>query len=457
MTRATRAGSEERSDIVTRRAAVALVTAVLDRRITLSTAFAAGTSGNGPAAALESLAARDRAFARLIATTVLRRLGEIDRVLSACLEKPLPNRDWFARGVLRAGVAQLLFIGTPAHAAVDASVSLLKRDRPGLSGLVNAVLRRIDRERGRWNDPAPPGLDTPDWLWRRWVRNYGADTAARIEAAHLADPPIDVSLKDCSEDSATRWARELEAEPLPTGGLRRSAGGAIDTWPGYSDGAWWVQDAAASLPAQILMSAMASGETETAGPVLDLCAAPGGKTAQLAAAGLPVTAVDLDPARIARLEHNLARLGLKADLVEADAATVAAPARAVLLDAPCTATGTIRRHPDVQHLRHDADLALLVRVQTDLLRHAASLVSPGGVLVYAVCSLEPEEGEQAIDRFLSGQTSEAVFARLPVRAVEIGGFDSALTAAGDVRTLPCHLAGRGGMDGFYIARLKRTD
>jgi 16S rRNA (cytosine967-C5)-methyltransferase len=239
----------------------------------------------------------------------------------------------------------------------------------------------------------------------------------------------------------------LQAELLPTGSLRRAAGGAIDVLPGFAEGAWWVQDAAAALPARLL--------GEVAGrPVIDLCAAPGGKTLQLAAAGARVTAIDRSAPRLERLRQNLARLGLHADVLAADAAEYRPPepAAAVLLDAPCSATGTIRRHPDVARTRRPGDLAALAGVQDRLLDAALAMLRPGGLLVYCVCSLQPEEGPARIDALLQRDTGVE---RLPIAAAEIGGLAAAITADCDLRTLPSHWAEIGGLDGFFACRLRR--
>jgi 16S rRNA (cytosine967-C5)-methyltransferase len=288
-----------------------------------------------------------------------------------------------------------------------------------------------------------PRLNTPDWLWSAWTAAYGENTARRIAEAHLAEPPLDVTVRG----EAGSWAARLEAEVLPTGSLRRRAGGLVTELPGYADGAWWIQDAAAALPARLLGDV--NGKR-----VIDLCAAPGGKTAQLAAAGATVIAVEQSGSRRERLAENLARLKLEAELVAADAAVwrPGAPADAVLLDAPCSATGTIRRHPDLPWMKAPRGFPALVAAQDRLLANAAEMVKPGGVLVYAVCSLEPEEGPARIARFLGAHPDTALE---PVSPAEIGGCAEFVAADGTVRTLPCHWPEQGGLDGFYIARLRR--
>jgi 16S rRNA (cytosine967-C5)-methyltransferase len=337
-----------------------------------------------------------------------------------------------------------VFLETPAHAAVNETVALAAaRGAERYKGLVNAVLRRLAAEgRGRAATQDAPRLNTPEWLWRAWSAAYGEETARRIAEAHLAEPPLDISLAGDRAD----WPARLDAEQLPTGSLRRRAGGLVTELPGYAEGAWWIQDAAAALPARLF------GDVRGC-HVIDLCAAPGGKTAQLATAGAHVSAVEQSKPRVARLRENLARLELKADLVAADAAAwrPAAPADAVLLDAPCSATGTIRRHPDLPWRKSAKDLPALAAAQQRLLANAAAMVKPGGRLVYAVCSLQPEEGPVVVARFLDTQ---AHFALEPVAGEEIPGAAEFIAADGTLRTLPCHWAERGGLDGFYIARLR---
>jgi len=399
---------------------------------------------------LHSLPSRDRGFVRALVATALRRLGQIDAILAACLERPLPGRASAIEDLLRLGIAQLLFLRVPAHAAVDTTVALVARrgGEAGFKGLVNAVLRRVDREREALLAATSRVANLPDWLRWSWVDAYGAEVAAAIGAALADEPPLDFTVQ--GEPSV--WAPALSAEILPTGSLRRPAelGGPIDELPGFVEGAWWVQDAAAALPARLL--------GDVAGKkVADLCAAPGGKTAQLAAAGARVTAVDRAPARIDRLRQNLARLALTADAVVADVAQwEAGPFDAVLLDAPCSSTGTIRRHPDIPWLKREGDLAELTTLQRSLLAHAIDVVKPGGLLIYCTCSLEPEECEDIVTDLLA---RDSRLRRRPVTAAEVCGCSELLTAAGDLRTLPCHLPDAtpqlGGMDGFYAARLER--
>ena len=424
-----------------RDAALGLIVAVLAQRRQLDDAWRAGLAPDGGLAGLDG---RDIAFARLLATTVLRRLGQIDAALDHCLDKPLPRRAVRVRDILRLAAAQLLFLGTPPHAAVDTAVQQATRF-PHYKALVNAVLRRLAREGAEIVAGQDAGrLNCPDWLWRSWTDTYGESTTRAIVAAHLTEPPLDI----VTSGDPTDWAARLAATPLPTGCLRRHAGGAVASLPGYDEGAWWVQDAAAALPARLL--------GDVAGrAVLDLCAAPGGKTLQLAAAGAEVTAVDIAAKRLARLEENLARIGQAADVVCADVATwrPARPATHILLDLPCSATGTIRRHPDVWRLKTPDDVARLCGTQDRLLTAAVDMLAPGGTLVACVCSLQPEEGPARIAALLA---AGAPLRRRPITPAEVGGLAELITADGDLRTLPCHLADAGGMDGFYACRLTRA-
>lgn len=394
---------------------------------------------------LARLADRDRAFVRLLVATTLRRLGQLDDLIGRCMEKKLPVKARRAHDVLRLGACQLIFLGTPPHAAIDTSVDLLKGTQlAGFAKLVNAVLRRLDRDGRPWAEAQDAGrLNTPTWLWNSWVSTYGANTARAIALAHLTEAPVDITVAGDLAD----WVEKLEADVLPTGSLRRSAGGDITKLPGFADGAWWVQDMAAALPAKLM------GDV-TGKRVADLCAAPGGKALQLAVNGAQVVAVDRSARRLVRFQQNLDRLKLKAEIVEADVAgwKPEAPFDAVLLDAPCTATGTFRRHPDGPRLKGPGDVAALADQQAALLKAALAMLVPGGILVYCVCSLEPEEGVRQIERLLA---EHADVERLPVQADEVGGLVQLITPAGDVRTLPCHLAEQGGMDAFFAARLRR--
>lgn len=394
---------------------------------------------------LAGLEPRDRGFTRMLCATMLRRLGQMDAVILAALDNPGQPKA-LVHDLLRLGAAQLLFLGTPAHAAVDTTVALAERVGAGpYKGLINAVLRRLAREGAAQVERQDAGrLNTPDWLWLSWRQAYGTARTRAIVNAHLGEAPLDITAKG---DPAP-WAEPLDARLLPTGTLRRWTGGAVTELPGFADGEWWVQDLAASLPVKV-MGDLAGRR------VFDLCAAPGGKTAQLAARGAQVTALDRSAKRLERVTANLARLSLTADVVTADAAawTPDAPADAVLLDAPCTATGAIRRHPDVARLKSPEDVGKLSKAQARLLAHAVDLVRPGGLLVYCTCSIQPEEGEQRIDHLLS---QDSRVERAPITADELDGLTEVINERGEIRALPGMLADLGGIDGFFVARLRRV-
>lgn len=423
--------------------ALDLLAAVLGHHRPLDEAF------NGHKS-LSLLELRDRAFALNLAATTLRRLGQIDAIIDDCLSHPLPREAKGVRDLLRLGICQLIFLETAAHAAVDTTVALAQgRRRERYAALINAVLRRVASDgRTLTSHQDAEKLNTPDWLWRAWTECYGEEICRRVAVAHLAEPPLDLTVRDTTlRDDNAELARALNATVLPTGSLRLDHRGPVTALAGFDDGQWWVQDAAAALPVRLL------GDVRDRN-VLDLCAAPGGKTAQLAAAGARVTALDRAPKRLRRLEHNLRRLGLRAETLAADAREwrPAQLADAVIVDAPCSATGTIRRHPDVAWLKGASDVASLVAAQSRLLVAAAEMVKSGGLLVYCSCSLQPEEGPKHIERFLERYHA---FRRVPVTPTEVGGLAELITDDGDLRTLPCHLADQGGMDGFYAARLRR--
>ncbi|SJZ36277.1 16S rRNA (cytosine967-C5)-methyltransferase [Enhydrobacter aerosaccus] len=425
--------------LASRRAALEVLIACLDKGQPLDDALARHQG-------FASLEPRDRAFVRLLLATTLRRLGEIDDVLKGLVARPLEGANALGHQVLRLGAVQLLFLGTPAHAAVDTSVRLVEGAHlPHLKGLVNAVLRRVAREGTvPLGDHDAARLNTPLWLWESWMEAYGEAATRAIAAAHLSEAPLDLTPRT----DAAFWAGRLEAEVLPTGTIRRGAGGNITELPGFAEGAWWVQDAAAALPARLL--------GDIAGKrVADLCAAPGGKTLQLCAAGAAVTAVDISARRMARLGDNLMRAGLKAELVTADATKWLPTEKfdAILLDAPCSGTGTLRRHPDIAWLKDEYDVDRLAVTQDRLLLHALDLLKPGGTLVYAVCSLQEDEGPARIEALLA---RDRRVERVLIAADELPGLAEAITPKGDVRTLPSMWTERGGIDGFYIARLRRS-
>ena len=429
--------------LAARRIAADILDGVLRRRIALDEQF----SGKNAHPGLPALAERDRALTRRLTATVLRRLGTLRHLVGGYLEKGFPSDAPRAETILLLGAAQILWLEVPDHAAVDLSVRLAQADRRAgrYAGLVNAVLRRV-AQHGATASFDDISRDTPEWLLKRWTGIYGSDTARAIAAANGHEPALDLTVKQDTES----WAERLRGRVMPTGTVRTLAHGAISLLPGFSEGAWWVQDAAAALPVRLFGDLRGMN-------VADLCAAPGGKTAQLAFAGANVTAVDRSPARINRLRENLARLSLDAETVAADALEWdGGPFDAVLVDAPCSSTGTIRRHPDVPWLKSEADVSVLTSLQQRLLDRAVGLLKPGATLVYCVCSLEPEEGENQITALLA---RDPRVARKPITPQDV--FDRAefVTPAGDLRTLPLHLVDPdprwGGLDGFYATRLTR--
>jgi 16S rRNA (cytosine967-C5)-methyltransferase len=409
--------------------------AVIDDGISLDAALADNSA----------LPARERAFAHTLVAATLRRMGEIDATLGRFLTQPFKALAADARALLRLGAAQCLVLKTPAHATVSVTVELAHAEAPHFAGLTNAVLRKVVQETPFGAvDAKAARLNTPDWLWRSWCEAYGEETAIAIAAAHAEEAPLDITAKE-----PALWAEALGAERLANGSLRRpvGAGGEIRSLPGYDQGTWWVQDAAAAMPARLLAPI-------TGGHVIDLCAAPGGKAAQLALMGCTVTAVERAAPRAALLRENLERLHYPAEVIVADAETYKPTklADGVLLDAPCTATGTIRRHPDIPWRKSAVDVGRMAPIQSRLLDHAAAMVKPKGILVYAVCSLETAEGPARVEAFLARNDH---FRRSPISAAEIGGDAGLVTAAGELRTLPCHWSDKGGLDGFYAVRLER--
>ncbi|WP_420478438.1 RsmB/NOP family class I SAM-dependent RNA methyltransferase [Brevundimonas sp. FT23028] len=384
----------------------------------------------------------DRAFARAVAMAALRRLGEIDQILDRRLNKAPPLA---VRTILRIALAQTLVLETPAFAAVSTAVKLAERDpktRP-YKNLVNAVLRGVGRD--------GPGLTTaesnlPDWIAARWKATWGEPGLIALALAAREEPPTDLSLKPGADAAALALA--VDGEVLPGGTVRTGRRGDVASWPGFEDGFWWVQDAAAAIPARLL--APKAGES-----IIDLCAAPGGKTLQLAASGAGVVALDRSETRLKRLHANLARTGLSAEVVAvpADDWEDDRTFDAVLLDAPCTATGTFRRNPEVLRATRPADVAKLADVQHRLLDTAAERVKPGGRLVYCVCSMEREEGETQIIAFLRRNPA---FRTAPAVPADLGAPDEALTPEGWLRILPSMWTEKGGVDGFFVARLDRV-
>ncbi|MCC6778510.1 MAG: methyltransferase domain-containing protein [Hyphomicrobiales bacterium] len=437
--------SDEPAGLAARRLAADLLDGVLHRHRPLDEQL------DDRNKALTELPERDRALTRAIATTALRRLGSLREILRGYLARGLPVDAPRIETVLLVGSVQILCLDVPDHAAVDLAVRMAQADHRGrrYAGLVNAVLRRVTRDgRARLASLADRCLDTPDGLLTRWTRTYGAETARAIAHANGREPALDLTVRNGDAD---HWAGTLGGRVLWPGSVRALVHGPVSQLPGYDDGAWWVQDAAASLPARLL------GDVRGA-RVADLCAAPGGKTAQLAAAGAEVVAVDRSPARLERLRRNLARLELSAETVAADATQWRSdPFDAVLIDAPCSATGTIRRHPDISWLKRNEDILALADLQRRLIAHAVALLKPGGSLVYCTCSLEPEEGEAIVRDLLASGSNN--LRRQPIMAAEVHGHAEWLTVDGDLRTLPSHLVDpdprMSGLDGFFAARLQK--
>lgn len=399
-----------------------------------------------------ALPQRDRAFIRMLVTTVIRRWGQIDDLIKRALSKPdQPLNPPILEYILRLGVAQLIFMNIPDHAAVNTSVQLAEScGHIRLKGFVNAILRRVANDGKEWTSRQDiPRLNTPEWLLKIWIKDFGLRNALEVAIANLNEAPLDITLKH--PEQSEHWATTLSAQIMPNGSLRLQNARQIHELPGFHEGMWWVQDMAASLPAQLFGSGIAGKN------VVDLCAAPGGKTAQLAAQGAQVMAVDRSAKRLQRLKENMKRLKLEefvtTEVADAGVFKLREPAPYILLDAPCSATGTIRRNPDVMWMKAESDLASLIELQARLLDQSLRMLAPGGVLIYCTCSLQKDEGENQIEHLLA-RTSN--IERMGIHTSEIGHIPNAITPRGDVRILPYYLAEQGGIDGFYIARLKKS-
>lgn len=437
--------AEPRPGVAARTIATALYSDILGRNQPLDHLLDPSTGD----ASYNLLPPRDRRLVHAIVATALRRKGEIDAALDQLIERKLPRRAGGLRRVLEIATAQILFMEIADHAIVSVAMEQIGADQSArhFKGLANAVLRRLARDKDTIRAGLDaPHLDTPDWLWQRWSKTYGAAATRQIAEAHLVEPGLDLTVKS----DPGLWAERLGGIVLATGSVRLVPAGPIEDLAGFAEGEWWVQDAAAALPPRLF------------GPlaglrVADLCAAPGGKTAALALAGAKVTAVDSSASRLSRLRANLSRLNLTAETVCADILDWTPPKvfDAVLLDAPCSATGTIRRHPDIARLKRPEDISSLSAVQERMLDHAVNLLKPGGTLVFCTCSLEPEEGEAQFDRALSRLGLKP----LPVDPAEIGNLAEAVTPAGTIRTLPSHLPSENprlaGLDGFFVGRCQK--
>lgn len=429
--------------LAARRVALKLIQAIFLKKQNLDQAF-------DDSVEFAQLPPRDRAFVKMMVTTLIRRLGQVDDLIKRALSRPdQPLNPPILETVLRLGAVQLMFMNVPDHAAVNTSVQLIEAEgHSRMKGFVNAILRRIAADGREWmtrQDAAR--LNTPEWLLKQWITDYGLKTTLDIAMANVVEPPLDITIK--RQDHAIQWAETLEAHILPTGSLRLTNAKLVQDLPGFHDGMWWVQDTAASLPARLF--GPIAGET-----VYDLCAAPGGKTAQLASLGANVVSLDRSAKRILRLQENMRRLHLD-DLVKTEIADAAVwhprtKLKYILLDAPCSATGTIRRNPDVPWMKSTQDMQSLCDLQSRLLNNACDMLQSGGLLIYCTCSLQKAEGEYQIDRLLM---SRGDMMRAPIQAHEIGDIKDAITPDGDARIFPHHLGSLGGMDGFFIARLQK--
>ncbi|WP_442880074.1 RsmB/NOP family class I SAM-dependent RNA methyltransferase [Aurantimonas sp. A2-1-M11] len=440
----------DRPGLGARLVAAKLLSAIIDAR-TSADGLLDASGGHPGFRALES---RDQGLVKAIILSALRFRGTIARALDACLDRPVPPNAVALKHILHVGATQILFLDVPDSAAVDLAVAAANVDSRSqrFAGMINAVLRRLSREKEALASVATATENMPEWLAARLVAAYGAERTEAIARAHLTPAPLDLTVKRDPEG----WAETLSGTVLANGTVRLgSFDGPVTALAGFAEGEWWVQDAAAALPARLFGDL--SGKR-----VADLCAAPGGKTAQLILAGGAVTALDINANRMKRLKGNLARLSLEAETVVGDLAAFvpAEPFDAILLDAPCSSTGTIRRHPDVPYTKDPDEIGKLAGVQARLLGEAARLLAPGGRLVFSNCSLDPAEGEAIVAAFLA-ERPEMV--RDPVRPDELPGMEFALTAEGDLRTTPDMMGGAGpagtastgGLDGFYAARLKR--
>ncbi|WP_332303771.1 RsmB/NOP family class I SAM-dependent RNA methyltransferase [Rhizobium sp. GR12] len=430
---------QDKPGLAARVAATRILAAVLEKKTSLDGML---DSENGNAV-YRALSLADRALVRAIVNSALRHLPRIEAALSMLLDGPLPQGARSLHHVLVIGAAQMLYLDVPDHSAVDLAVEQAHRDprNKRFVKLVNAVLRRLGREKAEIEKAIADVPVLPGWFHDRLVSAYGDEVAQRISEAQLTPASIDLTVK---ADPAL-WAEKLGGTVLPNGSVRLGEfEGQIPSLEGFAEGAWWVQDLAASIPVKLMGNI--SGKR-----VADLCAAPGGKTAQLAHAGAKVTALDQSGNRLRRLRENLDRLGLRAETVEANMLKYQPEQLfdAVLLDAPCSSTGTLRKHPDVCWTKDENDIAKLAALQGQMLRHALTLVGVGGIVVFSNCSLDPSEGEEMIAQVL---TENPTFERVAVRKEDWPGMEAAVTAEGDLRTTPDMF---GGVDGFFSSVLRK--
>lgn len=429
-----------------RRTALHILTCVADDNKQLEHVYADSEHFN-------TLDARDQALVKQLVMTTLRRKGQADALIRSMLTSALPAKYLQVQWILRMGIVQLCWMRIPDHAAVSSSVDLAKHTgNQSHSGLVNALLNRVARSKETLTDQLDPRFILPLWLWRKLSEAYGEDKARKIAASFAHEPMLDITLHPDQQPQLASHLHALEATLLPQGTLRRhSAGANIPELPGFAEGHWWVQDAAASLPARLFPEI--HGKT-----VIDACAAPGGKTMQLASAGAQVIALDISPARLARVYENIRRIRLSGvEVICEDALTwqPLAPVDAVLLDAPCSATGTLRRHPEGLWQKQESDTPRLAQLQSDLLHHAISWLKPEGTLIFVTCSLLPEEGEQQINTLLETHPDIALHPITQREATALGIPKGWVNKQGCLRIFPHYLEEQGGVDGFFIARLKK--
>ena len=426
----------DNASLTSRRLAAFAVKEVVENRVALEQVLA----GQPDYRALES---RDRAFIRLIAATTFRRMGQIEASLKPFVKKKPPKLVYAA---LQTAAAQILYLGTPPHAAVGETVAMLKSrgSSKGFANMANAVLRRVAEQGPALSAALPPKANIPGWIRGGWEREFGRHAGRKLAAQLMRDPILDLTVKSDVEG----WAKKLDGEAIGASTVRLDKIGDVTALEGFEDGQWWAQDIAASLSVQLLGDVKGKR-------VLDLCAAPGGKAMQLAARGAIVTLVDRSEQRLVRVSENFKRTKLSADIHCIDALEYTPEEGEfdiVLLDAPCSATGTFRRHPDVLYNRNPKDVANLVRLQDKLLAKAAGLVRPGGQMVFCTCSLQTDEGRPRIEKFLQSMPD---FRLIPILSVPSLDLPEIAFSGGYLRTIPYFLDEKGGVDGFFIALLQR--